>query len=584
MRDRGSKIALAALLLALAAGCAKQELDPRVSSMPPVSAAVAPPAISGGTLLVVADGAIAVVADPDRDRLVRVDLVARRVLDETALPEGSQPGRLVEDRSGRVHVVLRGRGEVFTFWLGSPAAGERRAACPMPRGIAHDPDRDVVLVACRGGELVALPASGGPAISSTPIAPDLRDVIVMEGRVFVTRFRSAELGELTTDGPPVWRAPEPITLPQGESLVTFEPAVAWRAIAIPERRAIAMVHQRARASSIEGGYGAPASDASCRSGAVHASITMFSLDGEQTGGAVLRTATLPVDLASHGGDLAIVAAGNQSGARAVFTVSQPDTSLDPQLRDGCALAAPHDASVPIAIAFDGSGERVVLERDPAALLHRGERIALGGRSVFDTGHAIFHGNAGEHVACASCHPEGTEDGRVWLFDGVARRTQSLLPDLTSTAPFHWSGDQRDLGALMGDVFTRRMGGPTLGPEQITMLGRWMDRLPAPRASDRDADAVARGRALFEDAARCAECHSGPMLTNGQTTDVGTGGAFQVPSLIGVSHRLPLMHDGCAASLSARFLDPACGGGESHGRTAALDAMALADLVTYLETL
>jgi len=36
-----------------------------------------------------------------------------------------------------------------------------------------------------------------------------------------------------------------------------------------------------------------------------------------------------------------------------------------------------------------------------------------------------------------------------------------------------------------------------------------------------------------------------MLTNNQSADVGTGGTFQVPSLVDLAHRAPYMHDGCA---------------------------------------
>jgi hypothetical protein len=63
-------------------------------------------------------------------------------------------------------------------------------------------------------------------------------------------------------------------------------------------------------------------------------------------------------------------------------------------------------------------------------------------------------------------------------------------------------------------------------------------------------------------------------------DVGTGGAFQAPSLVGVGARLPLMHDGCADTLRERF-DPACGG-DAHGP--ALSDEEVDALVAYLETL
>jgi hypothetical protein len=68
-----------------------------------------------------------------------------------------------------------------------------------------------------------------------------------------------------------------------------------------------------------------------------------------------------------------------------------------------------------------------------------------------------------------------------------------------------------------------------------------------------------------------------------TTDVGTGGLFQVPSLRGVGARAPFMHTGCAKTLADRF-NPACGGGDKHGVTSGLTTSQIADLVAYMETL
>jgi hypothetical protein len=84
---------------------------------------------------------------------------------------------------------------------------------------------------------------------------------------------------------------------------------------------------------------------------------------------------------------------------------------------------------------------------------------------------------------------------------------------------------------------------------------------------------------------CTSCHSGSALTNNQTVaiDAEAGAlAVQVPSLIAVGYRAPFMHDGCAATLAARF-DPACGG-TAHGSTSGLDAAQLGDLIAYLESL
>jgi cytochrome c peroxidase len=245
----------------------------------------------------------------------------------------------------------------------------------------------------------------------------------------------------------------------------------------------------------------------------------------------------------------------------------------------------------IAIDFDGRGRVVVQTREPARLeiiSHRGGSIKLADDSRFDSGHAVFHMATSRGLACASCHPEGGEDGRTWRFERIGpRRTQSLHGGIAATAPFHWDGDMRDLGHLMTEVFSTRMGGFIVAADHVKALAGWLDKLPAPaQAPVRAADAVERGRALFNDpVVACATCHSGPRLSNNQTVDVGTGKPFQVPSLLGIGARAPYMHDGCAPTMKQRFVAvKPCGGGEMHGKTNHLTALQIEDLILYLESL
>ena len=46
------------------------------------------------------------------------------------------------------------------------------------------------------------------------------------------------------------------------------------------------------------------------------------------------------------------------------------------------------------------------------------------------------------VACASCHPDGLHDGRVWHNPEGDRRTPNLF-GLAHTHPLHWSADRDD---------------------------------------------------------------------------------------------------------------------------------------------
>src|SRR5204862_3649199 len=137
-------------------------------------------------------------------------------------------------------------------------------------------------------------------------------------------------------------------------------------------------------------------------------------------------------------------------------------------------------------------------REPAALWRSdtGATISLAPDSRADTGQLIFHVNAGGGLACASCHPEGGEDGRVWNFVCLgARRTQSTRGAIGETTPFHWDGGERDLPALLDDVFSGRMAGPLLSDEKKSAMQAWFDTIPAlPVAAGLDRSAVARGAA------------------------------------------------------------------------------------------
>jgi hypothetical protein len=576
---------------------------------PVVRAERTPPPISGGTLLALARGGIAVVSDPDRDRIVVVDTELLQKTFELALEPGAEPGRLVEDGDGFVHVALRGTGEVVSIDPESGEIIERRAVCRAPRGIAYDKTNDALVVACLEGALVELPASGGEATRTTWVAPDLRDVVFLGQRLVVTRFRSAEILFLDAERNIASRAvPDP-------KITDFASDVAWRAVAGPGEK-LFMTHQRAFSGEIdigggttdEGVAGAGANgpggtgDGAYGFGGPCGAIVQGTISTADAGGTVVANQTfdavsLPVDVAVSKDNFVAIANG-------AYDPSLPNTTFQSSLlvltttdlagfsgSCGSTEVVRNTNWTTTAVAFDPvSGRLLVQTRQPSQLLVYDERwvyrsINLEGADVTDTGHQIFHTDANLGVACASCHPEGTDDGRVWNFLQLGpRRTQALDVGLEGTAPFHWDGALPTFADLVGEVFQTRMGGPAETPERIAALESFVygqKRRPAARAADDEA--ALRGKVLFdsEDVA-CTACHNGEKLSNGETETVGKGTATQVPSLIGVSARLPLMHDGCAATLAARF-DPACGG-DRHGHPELLDSSELADLIAYLETL
>ncbi|RYE93115.1 MAG: c-type cytochrome [Myxococcales bacterium] len=239
----------------------------------------------------------------------------------------------------------------------------------------------------------------------------------------------------------------------------------------------------------------------------------------------------------------------------------------------------------VAVAFDRDDELVAQMRSPHGVWWAGRFHAFGGDAeTTDTGHQIFHMAPAGGLACASCHPEGGEDGRVWNFQSFGpRRTQSLQGGLRGSEPFHWSGDMSDITTLMTEVFSGRMSGPPASAEQADAVMSWLDQVPVVPPPSVDGGALARGKAVFEsEAVGCQDCHQGSRQGLAGTFDVGTGEPLQVPSLRGLAYRAPFLHDGRAATLLDRF-GPA-GGGDRHGHTSQLSPAQIDDLVAYLTSL
>jgi mono/diheme cytochrome c family protein len=140
---------------------------------------------------------------------------------------------------------------------------------------------------------------------------------------------------------------------------------------------------------------------------------------------------------------------------------------------------------------------------------------------------------------------------------------------------------------MDEVFVKRMGGAHPSPQNLHALEGWVFALkPLPPSRATDDPKAMRGQELFNSReVGCAACHAGAKLTNNLSYDVGTGAdvPLQVPSLIGVGSRTPLIHTGCAKTLYDRF-DPSCGGGDAHGHTSQLSEADIDALVAYMQSL
>jgi mono/diheme cytochrome c family protein len=562
-------------------------------------AATPVPPISGGTLLALHDSSTAVASDPERDQVYIVDLTKNAVRTTVALQPGDEPGRLVEDAAGLVHVALRRGGAVVTIDPTMGVVSARRDVCTAPRGIAFESTTGSLHVACAGGELVSLPAAGGAITRTLTLDRDLRDVVVgAGGSLLVSTFRKAEMLVVGADGkigsrhqPGSGLVPTLIGQPQNRT-----PSVAWRMVSLDETTGtVVMLHQTGVTDTIDPAAGGYAGIKGC-GGIVQPGVTVLSPDDTSSptvaGGLGMVSLAVDVAVSPDKSMIALAVAGNTSQQGPTLVEESVTQATQPPTPGACGFSGGTTGGSPqgqvVAVSYSQTGVLLAQTREPAAIWRNDTAfsIPLATDPRTDTGQAIFHVNAGGGLACASCHPEGGEDGRVWNFVCAgARRTQSIRGGISGTAPFHWDGSETNFSNLMNDVFTGRMAGPMLSEDQKSALQAWVDTIPAmPETAGLDAMAVARGKTLFDDAkVGCSTCHAGTLLTNNGTLDVGTGQPFQVPSLRGVSWRAPFMHNGCAKTLADRF-SAACGGGDKHGVTSTLSAAQLGDLETYLQSL
>lgn len=573
---------------------------------PTITTAWSPAPITGGTVVAV-DDSLAVVLDPDRERVWTVGL-PNGPASAIVFPAGSRPGRAVVDAAGLVHVVLRGSAQVAHLNPRlSQLLGIDALACPEPRGIdVHAATQDLV-VACRGGEVVRF-QPGGPQ-TVTRLGDDLRDVLLDGDAVTVSSFRAASLARFdTTAGGSAARTELP-------TVTGGTPEAAWRTVRVGPGK-LSVYQEATTANIVTGGgmcpagsaavssaYGTPAGNFAgalppdaCTALAMKSALSWDVGDGSTV--SALIGDVLPVDVAAQPMDVSCthpslcsktinVAVAGAGGSASLYRLTPGNPvfgCMTPQVRvPGAFTGAAFLPSGRVVLHDRSASALVVMDPATGATLNT---VRYASDSVDSDGSRLFHSvpEGGVSITCASCHPEGGEDGHTWLLDGELRRTQSLQGGVLQRAPFHWKANLPTLGALMDDTFVQRMGAHAPSTDAVTSLSAWLDTLPAPKASSTaPAEQLARGRAAFEKAA-CEGCHSGAQLSNHLPVSVGTqGGTFKTPALVGVSARGPWMHDGCAKTLKQRFTDTTCGG-TLHGNPAALSPWELTDLLAYLESL
>lgn len=539
--------------------------EPTHASVPPRAPSV-PIALHGGG--VATEGAAFSAVDAENAGW----LVGRPdgTLVHALLPEGAHPFRTVLD--GDVAWATLRDGGLARWDLDTPSP-EVVDTCSGPRGI--DRFEGGVIVACVDG-MVVLHGPSGAILEQHEVGSDLRDVVVEGDTVWFSRFLDAQIVATRASNLRILTetSPQDAAVDPKEG---FEPSVAWRMVAHP-LGGVAMLHQMDTIASVlqedwsaertPSGPGIAACNAM-----LHQRITHARLD-PATGALVVRTsgplgdAVVAQDLAFDGAGRVIVSVtGVRDGASPADLLS-----FDQELEASEACVEPLErwpGAEAVGIAMLGDGRPVVVDHP--------FRVRVDGSVVHDSGRARGSGQDAFHrppahgsMACASCHPEGGDNGHLWPIAYYRpTRAMRVAGRLEDRNPYHWDGSLESMTALL-DQLSVHLGG-TVG----SGVARFAEGLQPVRL--RPEGSEPEGEALFQSSG-CTLCHSGPAYT---TNEILFDGSFEtkVPSLLGVGYGRAWMSSACADTLKDRFDDPCAD--EDHLVTSAADRKLLA---RFLETL
>ncbi len=235
-----------------------------------------------------------------------------------------------------------------------------------------------------------------------------------------------------------------------------------------------------------------------------------------------------------------------------------------------------------------NGTLIDLAKDPV----------LRGEMLFNDGSKCFQ----QWQSCASCHPDGIVDGLNWdlMNDGIGNPKQTKSLYLSGlTPPTMITGIRKDMEHCdrAGFHHIQFYDAAEEDAQCVDAYVRSMKPVVSPYARPENAEAIARGKALFEQS-ECNACHlpdhhftAAIDPTDGSKSklyDIGlgtrdeVGQLFDVPTLHEVWRTAPYLYDGRAADMRAVLTTWNTSG--QHGVTEGLSDQELQDLTLYILSL
>jgi YVTN family beta-propeller protein len=538
------------------------------------------PFLSGGSVAVAPGSGEVFVADTDNGTVVVADPTGARVL--RTISVGDAPEQVVVDGKGRAYVTLRDGGKVAAIDPGAECA-TRAAVGAEPFGVALSPDEKTLFVSLVGAaEVAALDARTLDERYRVKVDANPRGLTAHPDgrRLYVAHLtgRSVSLVDLEQRTVrPIGLAdpPPPVPAVPGRHVRPLpsvrQPNLTFAVALTPGGERLFVPHvleDTGKDTPIEarsGGYGGAGEAFQ----PIVASVARFDAAGETLTG---RWTEVP----GFGDDSGL---DGEDGGIGLF--SQPRAiTVDPVYSRifvaglgsndvrAWSSAGPKPAPLPsstirlgagagtrgIAVSADGTRlyvhtgfkhQLVVADVAPGSAAVRARarrprgtpvlaRLTVGEEKMAAAavhGRALFFGahdtrvSAGGGLACASCHPEGRNDGMVWRVPEGPRKTPILADRLVDTGPYDWRGRNATLVKHIEHTIARRIGGTGLPPKDLADLETYLTGHC--KLAKREAHPLTalqeRGRRIFRsDEVGCANCHApGAGFRDGKVHDIGS---------------------------------------------------------------
>jgi YVTN family beta-propeller protein len=574
------------------------------------------------------DGAKLLLANPDNGTVTIMDVRTRRVVREVKV--GENPQAVTWIGSGALAAVtLYNENRVVLFDTREGRIVKSLAVPAEPYGIVANKSGTRAWITHEyPGEVSELDPVNGKVVQTVPAGSFLRGIALAsdETRLYVTEYYSGTLAAVALSehglGAVVDRWP-------GRS----QDNLCRHVLIHPSRPKAYLTHIRSRVDVIDGGGSIFPHISICDLVHTGAGSRRTSMAMDTYNGVYVVTNPWESDLSPDGRYLFTVYAGTND-----MNVSRViDDDYHEIERVGRAVQVGQNPRA-VRVSPDGKTVYVYDALDFAVGFYEAPDMSLlatvkvcdpprtaqwvRGKILFNT--SLPPMSRRRWVACASCHPDGHHDRRVWHNPEGLRKTPALF-GLAHTHPLHWSADRDEVQDFEYTIRSKLMQGRGLLHEDIKpkvgFAKTELEEHLAGRSPDLDALAVycnsfdfvlspyaltpgkltgaaQRGRNIFfSQETGCAGCHSGPYYTDSRLEkpynlhDVGTGtddpsekmgSAYDTPTLLGIYRTGPYLHHGKAQTL----LDvlTTCNSQNRHGKTSHLTRRQLADLVEFLKSL